>query len=160
MTTAILYGVTVLLLLLSLVKDRQKTKQSLVKAWKSFENMLPQLLVVVLVVGVLLALVNAETISGILGADSGWLGVLLSAVVGSVTLIPGFVAFPMAAMLLGGGAGAMQIGAFVSSLMMVGVVTFPIETRYFGKKTAAVRNLLAFFFSFAVAYVIGRVVGP
>jgi hypothetical protein len=84
--------------------------------------------------------------------------VLLSAVVGSVTLIPGFVAFPMAAMLLGGGAGAMQIGAFVSSLMMVGVVTFPIETRYFGKKTAAVRNLLAFFFSFAVAYVIGRVV--
>ncbi len=71
MTTAILYGVTVLLLLLSLVKDRQKTKQSLVKAWKSFENMLPQLLVVVLVVGVLLALVNAETISGILGADPG-----------------------------------------------------------------------------------------
>jgi hypothetical protein len=27
----------------------------------------------------------------------------------------------------------MQIGAFVSALMMVGVVTMPVEMKYFGK---------------------------
>jgi hypothetical protein len=77
---------------------------------------------------------NAEVISKIIGADSGWFGVILAAIVGAVTLIPGFVAFPTAAMLLQGGAGYMQIGAFISTLMMVGIVTMPVEIKYFGKK--------------------------
>lgn len=159
MSTYILYGVTILLLALSFIKDKKKTKMSLKKAWKSFENILPQLLVVVLLVGLMLALLNAEVISKLIGTDSGWFGVLLSAVVGAVTLIPGFVAFPTAAMLLDGGAGYMQIGAFVSTLMMVGIVTMPVEIKYFGKKLTVLRNVLAFGFSFVVAYIIGLVVG-
>jgi len=100
-----------------------------------------------------------ESISKIIGADSGWLGVFFAAVVGAITLIPGFVAFPTAAMLLEGGAGYMQIGAFVSTLMMVGIVTMPVEIKYFGKKMTFLRNILAFIFSFFVAYIIGLVVG-
>lgn len=158
MDTYILYGVTILLLAVSFFKDKKKTKMSLKKAWKAFENILPEFLVVILLVGVLLAILNPEAISKIIGSDSGWLGVLLASVVGSITLIPGFVAFPMAAMLVEGGAGYMQIGAFVSTLMMVGVVTMPVEMKYFGKKMTILRNVLAFFFSFLVAYVIGLVV--
>ena len=158
MSNYILYGVTVFLLILSFIKDKNKTKKSLKKAWKAFENILPEFLVVILLVGVLLAVLNAEVISKIIGSDSGWLGVILAAVVGAVTLIPGFVAFPTAAMLLQGGAGYMQIGAFVSALMMVGIVTIPVEVKYFGKKTTILRNVIAFGFSFVVAYVIGLVV--
>jgi ABC-type multidrug transport system permease subunit len=73
-------------------------------------------------------------------------------------MIPGFVAFPTAALLLQGGAGYMQIGAFVSALMMVGIVTLPVEVKYFGKRLAILRNLFAFLFSFFVAIVIGLVV--
>ena len=51
----------------------------------------------------------------------------------------------------------MQIAAFVSSLMMVGIVTLPVEIRYFGKRLAIMRNVLAFLFSFIVAFVIGTV---
>ncbi|MDW2800189.1 hypothetical protein RZO55_21695 [Clostridium boliviensis] len=86
------------------------------------------------------------------------MGVAIAAVVGAITLIPGFVAFPMAALLLQGGAGFMQIGAFVSSLMMVGIVTMPVEIKYFGKKITILRNVIAFIFSFIVAYIIGLVV--
>ena len=131
---------------------------ALKKAWKAFENILPEFLVVILMVGFLLALVNPDVISKIIGADSGWVGVVLAAVVGSVTLIPGFVAFPMASLLLQGGAGYMQIGAFVSTLMMVGIVTMPVEVKYFGKKLTILRNVLGFIFSFLVAYIIGLVV--
>lgn len=159
MDTYILYGVTVLFLAFSFFKDKKKTKMSLKKAWKAFENILPQFLVVILLVGVLLAVINTEAISKIIGSGSGWLGVVLAALVGAVTLIPGFVAFPTAAMLLQGGAGYMQIGAFVSALMMVGVVTMPVEIKYFGKRLTILRNVLAFVFSFIVAYVIGMVVG-
>jgi hypothetical protein len=39
--------------------------------------------------------------------------------------------------------------------MMVGVVTMPVEAKYLGKKLTIWRNLLAFLFSFLVAWVIG-----
>lgn len=128
------------------------------KAWKSFENILPQFLGILVLIGIMLAYLDTGTISKIVGNQSGWWGVIIAAVVGAVTLIPGFVAFPTAALLLKGGAGMMQIGAFVSTLMMVGVVTMPVEIKYFGRKITIYRNLLAFFFSFLVAWVIGVVV--
>jgi uncharacterized membrane protein YraQ (UPF0718 family) len=145
-------------LILSFIKDKKKTKMALKKAWKAFENILPEFLVVILLVGFLLAILNPEAISKIIGSESGWYGIVLAAIIGSVTLIPGFVAFPTAAILLENGAGYMQIAAFVSTLMMVGVITLPVETKYFGKKISVLRNVFAFFFSFIVALIIGMVV--
>lgn len=52
----------------------------------------------------------------------------------------------------------MQIGAFISTLMMVGIVTAPVEIKYFGKKLTFLRNVFAFAFSFLVAYVINLAV--
>ncbi len=101
---------------------------------------------------------NADLISRVIGNSSGWLGVVLSAVVGAITLIPGFIAFPTAKLLVDGGAGYMQIAAFVSSLMMVGVVTAPVEVKYFGKRLTFIRNLMAFIFSLIVSLIIGKVV--
>ncbi len=153
--TAVLYALALSALAASLVKSREKTVLALKKTWKSFENILPQLLTIMLVIGLMLSVLTPEQISRLLGTRSGWLGVLVAAVVGSVTLIPGFVAFPLAAALLKSGAGYMQIAAFLSTLMMVGIVTMPVEIGYFGKKAAAVRNISAFFFSLMVAMVMG-----
>lgn len=159
MTNYILYGITILLLIISYRRDKLKTRKALKKAWKAFENILPEFLGVIMLVGILLAIFNADLISQIIGTQSGWLGVLLSGIVGAITLIPGFIAFPTAKLLLDGGAGYMQIGAFISSLMMVGVATAPVEIKYFGKRLTIIRNGLAFLFSFLVAYIIGKVVG-
>jgi uncharacterized membrane protein YraQ (UPF0718 family) len=156
---AVLYALTGILVLLSLVKSREKTVMALRKAWRSFENILPQLLVVLLLVGSALALLDSQMILSLIGSQSGWAGVAAAAVVGAVTLIPGFVAFPLAAMLLESGAGYMQIAAFISSLMMVGIVTLPVEIAYFGRRVTIFRNSLAFAFSFFVAFVIGAVQG-
>jgi uncharacterized membrane protein YraQ (UPF0718 family) len=153
----LLYAMTIILLLLSALKDRHKTKRALRKALKSFENILPQLLVVVLSVSLLLSVMDQKTILSVIGKESRWWGVLLASVVGALTLIPGFVAFPTAALLLQGGAGYMQIAAFVSTLMMVGIITLPVEMQYFGKRLALLRNLFAYLFSLLVALVIGTV---
>jgi hypothetical protein len=40
----ILYGVTILLLVISFLSDKAKTRKALLKSWKSFENILPQFL--------------------------------------------------------------------------------------------------------------------
>ena len=158
MDSYIFYGLATILLLISFYKDKKKTKMALKKAWKAFENILPEFLVVILLVGFLLAVLNPETISRIIGSESGWFGTILAAFIGSITLIPGFVAFPTAAILLKNGAGYMQIAAFISTLMMVGIITLPVEIKYFGKKVSIIRNFLAFLFSFIVAFIIGSVV--
>jgi uncharacterized membrane protein YraQ (UPF0718 family) len=155
--TYILYALAIAGLGISFFKDRQKTKVALKKAWKSFENILPQILVVFLIIGFALAIFPPETIRKLLGAESGFLGVLGAAVIGSVTLMPGFVAFPLAAALLKSGAGYMQLAAFVSTLMMVGVVTIPIERKTFGMKATITRNVSAFVYSIVVAVVMGVV---
>ncbi len=157
--TIVFYSLAIGLSVFSLIKSREKTKKALIKAWRTLENILPQLIGIMILVGVVLALLNPATIGAIIGRQSGWLGVGLAAAVGAITLIPGFVAFPTAALLLAGGAGYMQIGAFISSLMMVGVVTLPVEFKYFGKKTALLRNAFALVFAFAVAFMIGKVMG-
>ena len=155
----VLYAVTIFLLLISFFRDKGKTKKALQKSWKSFENILPQFLSILIIVGILLAFLNPIVISKILGHSSGWWGVVLATVVGAITLIPGYIAFPTAALLIKGGAGYMQMGAFISSLMMVGVVTLPIEIKFFNKKTAFLRNGLGFVFSFLVAFIISKVMG-
>ncbi|MCF0115534.1 MAG: permease [Erysipelotrichaceae bacterium] len=158
MDSIILYGSALVLLGISYLKDKKKTKMALKKGWKSFENILPQFLWILLLVGILLAVLNTATISKIIGNESGIFGVMLAAIVGGITLIPGFIAFSTASALLNAGAGIMQIAAFISSLMMVGVVTMPVEMKTFGKKTTLLRNGLAFLFSFVVAFIFGLAV--
>lgn len=157
--TIALYGVTAALAVVSLVKNRQKTKMAFKKAWKSFESILPMFMGMIVLIGLVLAFLDTETISAIIGGSSGWLGVAVCSAVGAVALMPGLIAFPTSALLIAGGAGYMQIGAFISSLMMVGIVTVPVEVKYFGKKATIIRNVLAFAFSFLVAFVIGKVMG-
>lgn len=157
MFTIGLYILAGSILLVSFLKDRQKTATALKKAWKSFENILPQLLAILILIGIMLAILSPETISKLVGKESGWLGMLMAGIVGSVTLIPGFVAFPLAAALLKSGAGFTQIAVFISTLMMVGIVTIPVESKYFGMKATILRNSMAFVFSFIVAVVIGVV---
>lgn len=159
MGNLLLITITIILLIISYKQDKKKTKKALKKSWKAFENILPQFLGIIILVGILMAIFNADFISKIIGAQSCCFGITISAIVGSITLIPGFIAFPTAKLLLDNGAGYMQIGAFISSLMMVGIVTAPVEIKYFGKKLTIIRNVFAFIFSFLVAFIIGMVVG-
>lgn len=155
--TITFYALALAGLTISFFKSKEKTILALRKAWKSFENLLPQLLAILIIIGVMLAVLTPEQISKLLGSESGWFGVLAASAIGSITLIPAFIAFPLAAALLQNGAGYMQIAAFVSTLMMVGIVTMPIEKQYFGRKATFTRNISAFIFSLFVALIMGAV---
>ena len=152
-----IYLIAIVLLIVSFVKSREKTKKALLKAWKSLKNLLPMLLGVILLIGLMLSIIDAKLISKIIGGESGFYGVMLASLVGSITLIPGFIAFPTAALLLAGGAGFIQIAAFVQTLMMVGIATLPMEIKYFNKKAAILRNIISFVLSIGAAYLIGLI---
>ena len=155
MYSYVFYGLAIISLVISALKSKSKTQKALIKAWRSFENIMPQFLVIILLIGFMLAVVDAETVSSLLGKDSGLLGMGIAAVIGSITLVPGFVAFPLAASLLDIGAGYGQIAMFVTTLMMVGLATLPLEISFFGKKMAIRRNLLAFAYAVVSSLIIG-----
>lgn len=157
MTSIILYSLSIILLLVSFIKNKSKTKKALKIAFTSFENIMPQFLSVIVFVGIALAYIKPEIISTIIGNSSGFIGILLSSIIGSITLLPTFVAFSIGNTLLSNGAGYSQVAALISTITLVGIMTFSLEAKYIGKKAAFFRNLLAFLFSFIVALFVGKV---
>jgi len=155
MFTSGLYLSATVFLFVSFIKDRDNTLMALKKSWKALENILPQFLSILLIIGITLAILTPQEINILIGNQSGWMGMMVAAVIGSVTLIPGFVAFPLTAVLYENGAGLMQIVVFISTLMAVGVVTLPVEIKYFGRKVSIIRNGLAFVYCFVVAILMG-----
>lgn len=157
MSIIILYGITAILLFWSWRRDRKKSIAALKKGWKAFENLLPQFLPIILLIGLGLAILEPSTISRILGKESGLMGMALAALLGSIILMPGFIAFPLAASLLSAGAGYGQIAMLLTTLMMVGVVTLPLESSYFGKRLAIERNVLAFAYAVLSSFILGGI---
>lgn len=157
MTSYILYVLCIIALLISFLKDKEKTKKAIINGFKSFEKIMPQFLSIVIVISIILVILKPEIISKLIGKHSGYLGVLLSSVIGSITVMPTFVAFSISNILLKNGAGYAQISALISTLTMVGLLTFTLEADYIGKKAAFYRNFLAFLFSFIVAIFMGGV---
>jgi uncharacterized membrane protein YraQ (UPF0718 family) len=156
LNSACLYFLAFIFLTVSYLKDKRKTKMALFRAWKPFSGLLPEVFSVMMFAGIILAILSPDTISKLIGSESGFSGIILSLTAGSIALIPGFVAFPLGAALLDAGAGYAQIAAFVSSLMAVGVVTLPLEIKYFSKRTAILRNASSLVISLVFTMVIWR----
>ena len=135
--------------------DRKKTVMGFKRGWKMFQNVLLPFLNILILVSVVLYFIPPSVITQYLGANSGALGFSIAALVGSVTLIPGFISYPIAAGLIQQGASYAVVATFMTTLMMVGVVTLPLEIRYFGRRVAITRNVL----NFVAAVIIGLVVG-
>ena len=91
MTAYILYSLAIIACGISFFKNKEKTKNALIKSVKSFENIMPQFLTIIVIVGLILAIVDTNTITKFIGQESGFLGVLFSNVVGSLVMVPTFV---------------------------------------------------------------------
>jgi uncharacterized membrane protein YraQ (UPF0718 family) len=150
-----LYIITGIALIVSLVVSREKTLRAVKMAVRRFVNILPVFIVMLVLVSVVLYLVPNESIRTYLGIENKYLAVFLASVIGSAILMPGFIAFPLAGVLLAEGVPYMVLSAFTTTLMMVGVLSFPVERAYLGAKVAVVRNLISFFIALVIAVITG-----
>ncbi|WP_433748036.1 hypothetical protein [Falsibacillus pallidus] len=150
----ILYAIALVLLGISFTKDRQKTKGALLKAWNMFRNVLPDVLAIMLFVGLSLSILTPSFISSMVGEQSGIMGVIYSSVIGSIALIPSFVVFPLGAALVHNGAGLPQVAALMSTLMAVGITSVPMEQRMFGRSFAYSRNASALVMSLLFSLIV------
>jgi len=150
-----LYGIAGLALLVSFIANRDKTLKAVRIAVKRFIYILPAFLTMLVFVSVVLFLIPEEAISKYLGGNNKFIGVLLASFFGSITLMPGFIAFPLSGILLQEGVAYTVIAAFTTTLMMVGFLTAPVESKYFGVKVTVIRNITSFFIALIVAVIIG-----
>lgn len=142
-------------LIFSLIKDKNKTKESLKIALKTFFKTLPIIIIIIIFIGFLLGFLPPDIISKVVGEQAGFLGILVTAILGSVLFVPALISFPLAASLLKGGASIMSVAAFITTLTMVGVVTLPLEIKEMGKKITILRNVFSFVFAIVIALIIG-----
>ncbi|MBN1501789.1 MAG: permease [Spirochaetes bacterium] len=130
-------------LLLSFMRDRKKTLAALIKAWKMFSSLLPPLMSILIIISVTLALTPEKVLLELLGSESGFKGMAVAAIIGSVSLIPGFIAYPVSKILISNGVQYSVIAVFITTLMMVGIITIPVEKKYFGLRAALLRNFIS-----------------
>ena len=149
-----LYAAALAGLGLSFALDPSKTKKGVKVAWKKFSKILPGYLKILMILSVVLLIPN-ELIAEYLGASSAFLGIFLGAIFGSITMMPGFIAYPLSGVFLRQGVSYMVIASFVTTLMMVGVATYPVEKQYFGSKATIIRNLTAFGIALVIAVAVG-----
>ncbi|MBA7588674.1 hypothetical protein ES708_30739 [subsurface metagenome] len=142
-------------LIFSFLKDRKKTKQSLLGAAKSFIRILPIVFIIIIFVGLLLGFVPQTQISKIAGEYAGFWGVFLFALLGAIMHIPSLIAFPLAASFLKNGASITAVAAFITTLTMIGTITLPLEIKELGKKVALLRNGLSFIIAIVIALIMG-----
>ncbi len=155
-TTSIFINLFALLLLIfAFLKDKEKSKKALLISLKSFIRIIPNMLVIVILIGLMLGLIPKSEISKIVGEQSGFKGIIITAITGSILQIPSLISFPLAASLLQQGATITIVAVFITTLTMIGVVMLPLEIRELGKKMALLRNIL----SFLIAILIGIIMG-
>lgn len=154
-TTLVIYGILVICLIISLLKSKEKTVQAFKVALKALGKSAPSLIAVLGLVGLTLGILSPETISRLLGEEAGFIGTLIAAIVGAITLIPSLIAFPLAGSLLRAGSTVMTVAAFITSLMMVGIVTAPMEIKYLGKRFTLMRNGFGFIAALILAFLMG-----
>ncbi|OQY08203.1 MAG: conserved protein, permease-related protein [Fusobacteriia bacterium 4572_132] len=154
-----IYGITAILLIVLYFKDKEKTIKSVKLGAKKLFKQLPIFFNMMTLVAISLYFVTDEMIVQYLGTGTSGLGMMIGAFFGSIAIMPGFIAFPLAGLLLEKGVTYMVLASFTNTLMMVGIVSFPVEKEYFGVKVAVIRNVVGFMTAIIVALIIGLLYG-
>lgn len=155
--TLALWVITLIWFAVSLFKDKKRTFSSIKMSTGMMKSIGSDIVAILLLIGLILALIPPQILSDFLVKNDNLFSTIVFALVGCITLIPAFVAFPLASSLVESGAGIMPVVAFITTLTMVGVVTFPLEKREFGWKFTIIRNSLSLVFAVLIAIVMGVV---
>ena len=146
-------------LIISYKADKKKTIISLKLAFQKISKILPSFIFMLIIIAIVLYFFSENQIKHFLGNVNVYYSLLLASSYGSIVYLPGFIAFPLCGILLDNGIKYMVISAFSSTLMMVGIVTFPVEKEYLGVKLSLLRNLFSLVISLIVALFTGLIYG-
>ncbi|MGI6484866.1 MAG: permease [Tepidanaerobacteraceae bacterium] len=142
-------------LVISLIKDKKKSLRSLKIVRGMMKTMVSEMVAILFLIGLIVTFIPPEMVGAYLGKVNIFLSTVVAAVIGSITLIPAFVAFPLVGSFVKIGISIVPAVAFLTTLTMVGFVTFPLEKKSFGTKFTLTRNLFSFLFAIIISITMG-----
>lgn len=153
---------TILLILVSLgaftisyLKSKDRTKKVLNLSIKLFRNTFSEVFFIMALIALFLTWIPESFIKTLLGNPNEALSIIFGAGIGTITIIPAFVAFPLSGSLLKSGANLVAVAAFLTTLTMVGFATMPIEIKYFGRRFTFIRNGISIVVAVLIALTMG-----
>ncbi|MFP4021608.1 MAG: hypothetical protein ACLFUK_08385 [Halanaerobium sp.] len=153
-----LYYIAGIAVVISFFADRERTIKGLKIGWKKFSKILGTYLKLLIILSFIL-LISDQFIINYLGGQAPFIGLLMGLIIGSITMMPGFIAYPLAGILVSRGVNYMVVAAFITTLMLVGVATYPVEKEYLGLKATIWRNIAGFVISALIAVATGVLYG-
>lgn len=140
-------------------KKKQKTKRgqksivnACVKACKSFSTSLPMLLGVILLMGLFRTFITPGMISAVFSGkmvQDTFIGTLI----GSISAGNPITSYIIGGELLNKGVSLFAVAAFIVAWVTVGIVQYPAEMDFLGKRFATLRNILSFILAILVSIV-------
>lgn len=154
-----LYITCAVLYLASLIANPKKTWAAAKSGIKMLLKILPQFIIIILVMTFLLYIFPPDKIVELLSKSGNWVNMIVASILGSIVFLPGFVVFPLAGILKNIGVSYAVLASFTTTLMLVGILTYPIEKRYYGLKLTVVRNVVSYIIAIVISIVIGLLMG-
>ena len=140
------------------MKEKKNFKEVLIKTSKSFGNLIPTILGVVLLVSLILTFLTKELMSKVFTGNP-IIDPLVGAAVGSIAAGNPLVSYILGGELLTKGVSLIAVTAFIVTWVTVGSVQLPAEIKALGKKFAIYRNVLSFIFALIIAIITVGVMG-
>lgn len=151
----ILYCITGLALLLSFAADRGKTRTAVARAVKRFGRIMPALFIMLAVVSCVPVQALATALFKVTDHFCWAVSLAAASLAGAFMMLPGFIVYPLCGIFAENGTPYYLLSAMTTTMMMVGVVTFPVEASCLGVKPALARNLSGLMIAVTVAVVTG-----
>jgi hypothetical protein len=133
------------------MQENNHIKDSLRKTIKTFFNVLP-IIVGMLLLTSLLVTVFPEQISAGLFGNGDILDTLLGASIGSIAAGHPLASYLLGGELLGGGVSLIAVTALVVTWVTVGIVQLPAESLLLGARFAVYRNIISFIAAIGIAF--------
>src|SRR5690554_5633342 len=113
--TIAIWLLTVGFLGFSITKDKHKTIEAFKKAFGLGKGMLFSILSIIFAIGLLLTLLPPQKIAAFVQNQNILLATIVSALFGTITLIPAFIAFPLIGTLVNAGVGVVPSVSFLTT---------------------------------------------
>jgi len=148
-----IYILAIVSVIISFLVDRKKTKKAFIVGAKKLWKITPPFVTIIVAISIVLYLLPNDMIVKYLGGSKSYSAIFTALIIGAVTVMPGPIVYPLCGILVDEGVSYSVIAAFSTSLMMVGVMSYPVESTYFGKKFAILRNIVSLVVAFCVALI-------
>lgn len=138
-STIILWIITLILFLFSWKKGADTVKQGTQLAWSTTKRNGLLIILAFIIAGFVNILSPEDLVTGLIGPDSGWRGIISAEFFG--TLLPGgpYVVFPIIAILVQAGAGLGPAISLITSWSTQSLLTISFELPFMGWRFTAIR---------------------